>query len=93
MGLGYCTLIMYYELDRFQVLTALSTPTTLNKTCVDDIGVLLQFDVYKESCLEADPHILSWVESAISEEPRTAASTLHLPFHDCFVNASQSLIL
>ncbi|KAJ6899624.1 hypothetical protein NC652_025931 [Populus alba x Populus x berolinensis] len=42
------------------------------------------FDVYKESCLEADPHILSWVESAISEEPRTAASTLHLPFHDCF---------
>ncbi|KAJ6891443.1 hypothetical protein NC651_024826 [Populus alba x Populus x berolinensis] len=42
------------------------------------------FDVYKESCLEADPYILSWVESAISEEPRTAASTLHLPFHDCF---------
>ncbi|KAJ6891444.1 hypothetical protein NC651_024826 [Populus alba x Populus x berolinensis] len=93
MGLGFCTLIMYYELDCFQVLTALSTPTTLNKTCVDDIGVLLQFDVYKESCLEADPYILSWVESAISEEPRTAASTLHLPFHDCFVNASQSIIL
>jgi peroxidase len=60
---------------------------------VDDIGVLLQFDVYKESCPEADPYILSWVESAISEEPRTAASMLHLPFHDCFVNASQSLIL
>jgi len=71
------------------VIALAKIPTTLNTTCVGDIGVLLQFDVYQESCPEAEPIILSWVQSAISEEPRMAASLLRLHFHDCFVNASQ----
>ena len=84
MGLVICFIML------IKLVTALAeTPTTLNKTCVGDISVLLQFDVYQESCPEAEPIILSWVQSAISEEPRMAASLLRLHFHDCFVNASQ----
>ena len=71
------------------VIALAKTPTTLNTTCAGDIGVFLQFGVYQESCPEAQPIILSWVQSAISEEPRMAASLLRLHFHDCFVNASQ----
>jgi peroxidase len=84
MGLAIC-FMMLIKL----VIVLAKTPTTLNTTCVGDIGVLLQFGVYQESCPEAEPIILSWVQSAISEEPRMAASLLRLHFHDCFVNASQ----
>ena len=84
MDLAICFMML------IKLVTALAeTPATLNKTCVGDISVLLQFDVYQESCPVAEPIILSWVQSAISEEPRMAASLLRLHFHDCFVNASQ----
>ncbi|KAJ6322240.1 hypothetical protein OIU77_012169 [Salix suchowensis] len=83
MGITICFMML------IKLVTAVAeTPTTLNKTCVGDISVLLQFDVYQESCPVAEPIILSWVQSAISEEPRMAASLLRLHFHDCFVNAS-----
>ncbi|XP_061985589.1 peroxidase 40-like [Populus nigra] len=88
MGLAIC-FMMLIKL----VIALAKTPTTLNTTCVGDIGVLLQFDVYQESCPEAEPIILSWVQSAISEEPRMAASLLRLHFHDCFVNGCDASVL
>lgn len=62
----------------------------LNETCFDggvDVGVGLGF--YQSGCPEAEAIIFAWVETAISEDPRMAASLLRLHFHDCFVNASQ----
>ncbi|KAG6764051.1 hypothetical protein POTOM_031505 [Populus tomentosa] len=55
MGLSIC-FMMLIKL----VIALAKTPTTLNTTCVGDIGVLLQFGVYQESCPEAQPIILSW---------------------------------
>lgn len=74
------------------VIAFAKIPTTLNETCVDDIGFVLQFNIYQESCPEAEAIIYSWVENAISEDPRMAASLLRLHFHDCFVNASHVFV-
>ncbi|MED6145636.1 Peroxidase 40 [Stylosanthes scabra] len=41
-------------------------------------------DTYKYSCPEAEAIIFSWVEQAISQDSRMAASLLRLHFHDCF---------
>ncbi|KAL0538048.1 hypothetical protein IC582_027042 [Cucumis melo] len=35
-------------------------------------------------CPEAEAIVFSWVQTAISEDPRMAASLLRLHFHDCF---------
>lgn len=61
---------------------------TLNETCLDDTSIILQIGIYQNSCPEAEPIIYSWVERAVTEDPRMAASLLRLHFHDCFVNAS-----
>ncbi|XP_020538664.1 peroxidase 40 isoform X2 [Jatropha curcas] len=66
---------------------------SLNETCVDDIGFVLQFNIYRESCPEAEAIIFSWVETAISQDPRMAASLLRLHFHDCFVNGCDASVL
>lgn len=39
-------------------------------------------------CPEAEAIIFSWIQTAIAEDPRMAASLLRLHFHDCFVNES-----
>ncbi|XVF66092.1 hypothetical protein PTKIN_Ptkin10aG0006300 [Pterospermum kingtungense] len=39
-------------------------PNTLNETCLDDISIVLQFNLYKDSCPEAEPIIFSWVQNA-----------------------------
>ena len=75
------------------VVALAKAPTALNETCVDDIGFDLQFNIYQESCPEAEAIVFSWVETAISEDPRMAASLLRLHFHDCFVNASHVFML
>ncbi|WRX19701.1 hem peroxidase - like 10 [Theobroma cacao] len=65
-----------------------NVPNTLNETCLDDIDIVLQINLYKNSCPEAEPIIFSWVQNAVSEDSRMAASLLRLHFHDCFVNAN-----
>lgn len=74
------------------VIAFAETPSTLNETCAGDIGFVLQFNIYQESCPEAEAIIFSWVETAISQDPRMAASLLRLHFHDCFVNASHAFL-
>lgn len=60
----------------------------LNETCYDDTGGPLRADEYQDTCPEAEAIIFSWVQKAVSDDPRMAASLLRLHFHDCFVNAS-----
>ncbi|KAH0781713.1 hypothetical protein KY290_001311 [Solanum tuberosum] len=56
----------------------------LEKTCIDGVTITLSFGLYLNSCPEAEAIIFSWVESAVSQDPRMAASLLRLHFHDCF---------
>lgn len=65
--------------------------TTFNETYGGDTGCPLGTDIYQNTCPEAEAIIFSWVEQAISEDSRMAASLLRLHFHDCFVNARHSL--
>lgn len=48
---------------------------------------VLRFDVYKDVCPEVEDIIFSWVQEAVMEDSRMAASLLRIHFHDCFVNA------
>ncbi|CAN1281640.1 Peroxidase 40 [Linum perenne] len=75
-------------------LTAASTSATLNETCLGaDISFDLQFHLYQTTCPEAESIVFSWVESAMSVDPRMAASLLRLHFHDCFVNGCDGSVL
>ncbi|CAI0467511.1 unnamed protein product [Linum tenue] len=65
-----------------------TSAATLNETCLGaDISFQLQFNLYQNSCPEAESIVFSWVQSAVAVDPRMAASLLRLHFHDCFVNA------
>lgn len=57
-----------------------------------DTGCPLEAGIYQYTCPEAEAIIFSWVELAVSQDPRMAASLLRLHFHDCFVNARHSFI-
>ncbi|KZV14728.1 peroxidase 40-like [Dorcoceras hygrometricum] len=76
-------------LFKFPVAFCSTSDETLNKDCIDGAtaSIVLTFGFYQSSCPEAEPTIFSWVEKAVSDEPRMAASLLRLHFHDCFVNA------
>ncbi|KAA3485227.1 peroxidase 40 precursor [Gossypium australe] len=65
-------------------MVSINVANTMNETCVDDISIVLQIDLYKNSCPEAESIIYSWVENAVSQDSRMAASLLRLHFHDCF---------
>lgn len=65
-----------------------ATKSNEAEACIDGATVTLSFGFYLNSCPEAEPIIFSWVEKAVSDDPRMAASLLRLHFHDCFVNAS-----
>ncbi|KAL3508188.1 hypothetical protein ACH5RR_033570 [Cinchona calisaya] len=65
-------------------LASADIPTTSNEACIDGATVVLSFGLYQSSCPEAEPIIFSWIEKAVSEDPRMAASLLRLHFHDCF---------
>lgn len=70
----------------------LESATALDETCVTDIGMVLEFNIYQNSCPDAESIIFSQVQNAISQDPRMAASLLRLHFHDCFVNASNRIV-
>ncbi|KDO71978.1 hypothetical protein CISIN_1g038520mg [Citrus sinensis] len=66
------------------VTTFAIPPKTLKEACIGEIGFELQFNIYNDSCPEAEAIIFSWVENAVMEDSRMAASLLRLHFHDCF---------
>ncbi|CAK9187624.1 unnamed protein product [Ilex paraguariensis] len=79
MHLALCLLML-----RLSIALAINSPNTLNETCIDGTTVTLSFGMYLDSCPEAEPIIFSWVETAVAQDPRMAASLLRLHFHDCF---------
>ncbi|XP_038709246.1 peroxidase 40 [Tripterygium wilfordii] len=94
--MGLCLALLFLILKLAIVAFAVNSSTsTLKEDCVDDIvgGVVLQFNIYQTSCPEAEDIIFSWVEKAVTEEPRMAASLLRLHFHDCFVNGCDASVL
>ncbi|KAK2990213.1 hypothetical protein RJ640_014665 [Escallonia rubra] len=94
LNIALCFLIMLIKLSVGAFPAAkVSPPNTLNDEACADIGVriTLRFGVYQDSCPEAESIIFSWVDRAVSEDPRMAASLLRLHFHDCFVNAILTL--
>ncbi|CAO2838111.1 unnamed protein product [Amaranthus hypochondriacus] len=78
-----------------------ATKTTLNETCLEDgiiwvtpsSGGVLITDAYANSCPNAESIIFSWVQNAVLNDPRMAASLLRLHFHDCFVNGCDASVL
>ncbi|XP_030539843.1 peroxidase 40 [Rhodamnia argentea] len=62
--------------------------------CADDYNASpLSTAFYENTCPEAEAIIFSWVDRAVSEDPRMAASLLRLHFHDCFVNGCDASVL
>ncbi|PSR92491.1 Peroxidase [Actinidia chinensis var. chinensis] len=70
-----------------------SKPKSLNETCIGDGSFFLEIGIYRDSCPEAEAVIFAWVQRAISDDPRMAASLLRLHFHDCFVNGCDASVL
>ncbi|KAI9116413.1 hypothetical protein K1719_012580 [Acacia pycnantha] len=54
---------------------------------------ILGNDLYQHTCPEAESIVFAWVEKAVFQEPRMAASLLRLHFHDCFVNGCDASVL
>ncbi|XP_038991626.1 peroxidase 40-like [Hibiscus syriacus] len=75
------------------VMLSITVARAMNETCVDDITIVLQIDLYRNSCPEAESIIFSFVENAVSQDARMAASLLRLHFHDCFVNGCDGSVL
>ncbi|KAI3821005.1 hypothetical protein L1987_08561 [Smallanthus sonchifolius] len=48
---------------------------------------------YSQSCPQANDIVMSVLKSAISKDPRMAASLLRLHFHDCFVQGCDASVL
>ncbi|EPS61640.1 hypothetical protein M569_13154, partial [Genlisea aurea] len=46
--------------------------------------IALSFGFYLSICPADEPIVFSWVEKAVADDPRMAASLLRLHFHDCF---------
>ena len=81
----------------------LSLAANFSETCEDGsgepgsgfgigFGIVLEFGLYRNSCPEAESIVYSWVETAVLQDPRMAASLLRLHFRDCFVNASPLIL-
>lgn len=87
MAMQLVTLLYVMILNLTSVFAA-----TVNEAYGGDIntGCPLETNIYQYSCPQAETVIFSWVEQAVSSDPRMAASLLRLHFHDCFVNASLS---
>ncbi|KAG8372859.1 hypothetical protein BUALT_Bualt12G0110800 [Buddleja alternifolia] len=71
----------------------ISNATNEAEACIDGASITLTFGFYLNSCPEAEPIVFSWIEKAVSDDPRMAASLLRLHFHDCFVNARTLLFI
>ncbi|XP_024039216.1 peroxidase 40 isoform X2 [Citrus clementina] len=84
----------FYLLMLLKIVTTFAIPPkTLKEACIGEIGFELQFNIYNDSCPEAEAIIFSWVENAVMEDSRMAASLLRLHFHDCFVNGCDASVL
>ncbi|GMJ02130.1 PEROXIDASE40 [Hibiscus trionum] len=75
------------------IMLSINVAHAMNETCIDDISIVLQIDLYRNSCPEAESIIFSHVENAVSQDSRMAASLLRLHFHDCFVNGCDGSVL
>ncbi|XP_051129285.1 peroxidase 40-like [Andrographis paniculata] len=84
---SFCMLILLLQL----MFSAANETTTGNYS--NNNVIMLSFGLYVDSCPEAEPIVFSWVEKAVSEDPRMAASLLRLHFHDCFVNGCDASVL
>lgn len=85
---AFCLLILLKLSVAFSSFTGTSSN---NEACIDGADILLSFGLYKNTCPPAELVVFSWVEKAVMEDPRMAASLLRLHFHDCFVNARSPL--
>lgn len=87
------------------IVSLSENPTNFSETNCEDgsgetgssfgigFGLVLDFGLYRNTCPEAESIVYSWVETAVSQDPRMAASLLRLHFHDCFVNASNFVLI
>ncbi|XP_027918470.1 peroxidase 40 [Vigna unguiculata] len=66
---------------------------TVNDAYGGDPGCALGSGIYRHTCPEAEAIIFYWVEQAVAEDSRMAASLLRLHFHDCFVNGCDASVL
>lgn len=64
-----------------------------NEACIDGVDGPLRVNAYQDSCPDVEPIIFSWVQKAVSQDSRMAASLLRLHFHDCFVNGCDASVL
>lgn len=87
-------LALFLAMLELSAVALSKSPTNLHDECADDHNASpLSTTFYENTCPEAEVIVFSWVERAVSEDPRMAASLLRLHFHDCFVNASLKSIL
>lgn len=84
---------MLFALHFLLVYFHLCSASVLNETCIDGATISLSFGLYQDTCPDAEPIVFSWVENAVSQDPRMAASLLRLHFHDCFVNGCDASVL
>ncbi|XP_057475395.1 peroxidase 40 isoform X2 [Actinidia eriantha] len=88
--LAFFIFLLSISLTSAQVV---SKPKSLNETCIGDGSFFLEIGIYRDSCPEAEAVIFAWVQRAVSDDPRMAASLLRLHFHDCFVNGCDASVL
>ncbi|KAK6930304.1 hem peroxidase [Dillenia turbinata] len=68
------------------MVVALTPQNLFNEAYVGEENLVpLRVGAYQETCPDAEAIVLSWVEKAVFEDPRMAASLLRLHFHDCFL--------
>ncbi|KAL8490536.1 hypothetical protein ACS0TY_022526 [Phlomoides rotata] len=85
------TLILVLLVIKFSA--ALLNSTNEAEACINGATITLTFGFYLNTCPEAEPIIFSWVEKAVSDDPRMPASLLRLHFHDCIVNGCDASVL
>ncbi|XP_030474604.1 peroxidase 40 [Syzygium oleosum] len=93
MRMAVC-LALFLAMLELSAVALSKSPTNLHDECADDHNASpLSTTFYENTCPEAEVIIFSWVERAVSEDPRMAASLLRLHFHDCFVNGCDASVL
>lgn len=87
-------LALFLAMLELSAVALSKSPTTSREECADDHNASpLSTTFYEDTCPEAEAIIFSWVDRAVSEDPRMAASLLRLHFHDCFVNGCDASVL
>ncbi|KAL3727823.1 hypothetical protein ACJRO7_032551 [Eucalyptus globulus] len=87
-------LALFLAMLELSAVALSKSPPTSREECADDHNASpLSTTFYEDTCPEAEAIIFSWVDRAVSEDPRMAASLLRLHFHDCFVNGCDASVL